>query len=136
VGALLASIVIDRLPRHVTFAACAILMAGLGIGFASAEAPEVAMGFGMAYMVLTVIYAMTLSIYGPEMFVTQVRAFAAGLGYAANRIGAALVPLALLPLLLETGPLVLFGFIAIVLVLSAILVMLFGPRDVSGRALH
>lgn len=136
VGAILASVVIDRFPRHLTFSVCGIGMAVLGIAFGLSESPAAAMLIGASYMIVLVIYSMTLSIYGPEMFITEVRGFAAGAGYSANRVGAAMVPLVLLPLLLATNPTVMFGLIAATLLLSVVLVLRFGPRGVAGHALR
>lgn len=135
-GALLASFVIDRLPRHVMFTICGIVMAILGLGFGLSSSPAAAMGIGMVYMIFIVLFTMTFNIYVSEMFVTEVRGVASGAAYAANRVGAMMVPLLLLPLLLETGATVMFSAIAATLLLSVSLVWLFGPRDLAGRALH
>jgi putative MFS transporter len=135
-GAVLASFMIDRLPRHVMFTGCAVIMAVLGLAFGLSTSPAAAMGFGMAYMVVIVLFTMTFNIYASEMFVTEVRGLASGAAFAANRVGAMLVPIALLPLLLETNATVMFGLIAATLIASALLVWFFGPRDLAGRALQ
>jgi hypothetical protein len=53
-----------------------------------------------------------------------------------NRVPASLVPLGLLPLLKTSGALVMFTVIAGVLVISALLVLAFGPRNVCRKAVE
>jgi putative MFS transporter len=136
VGAILASTVIDRFARHQVFIACAVVMAVLGLSFAVVNSPAALMAIGAAYMIVITIYSITLNIYAPEMFVTERRGFATGVGHAANRIGAAAVPILLLPLLMTFGAMALFLLIAATLLLSAALVFLVGPRDLAGHALN
>jgi putative MFS transporter len=128
-GAVAASWIVDRFPRHVLFIACATCLILLGLGFALVQAPAAAMGFGLCYMVVSVIFTLVLSIYGAEMFPTLRRGTAQGLGQATNRLGAAAVPLVLLPLLRATDPLTLFAVIGGTLVVSIVLVGRFGPRS-------
>jgi MFS transporter, putative metabolite:H+ symporter len=136
IGAILASTVVDRFARHQVFIACALAMAVLGLSFAVVNSPAALMAIGAAYMIVIVIYSITLNIYAPEMFVTERRGFASGIGHAANRIGAAAVPILLLPLLMTSGAMALFLLIAATLLLSAALVFLVGPRNLAGHALN
>jgi putative MFS transporter len=135
-GAIIASTVVDRFARHQMYIACAVAMAVLGLSFALVTSPAALMAIGGVYMILITIFSTTLNIYAPEMFVTERRGFATGVGHAANRLGAAAVPSLLLPLLLSAGALALFSLIAGTLLLSAALVFIVGPRNLAGHALH
>jgi MFS transporter, putative metabolite:H+ symporter len=135
-GAIIASTVVDRFARHQMYIACAVAMAVLGLSFALVTSPAALMAIGGVYMILITIFSTTLNIYAPEMFVTERRGFATGLGHAANRLGAAAVPSLLLPLLLSAGAIALFSLIAGTLLLSAALVFIAGPRNLAGHALQ
>lgn len=135
-GAIIASTVVDRFARHQMYIACAVAMAVLGLSFALVTSPAALMAIGAGYMILVTIFSTTLNIYAPEMFVTERRGFATGVGHAANRLGAAAVPSLLLPLLLSAGAIALFSLIAGTLLLSAALVFIAGPRNLAGHALQ
>jgi putative MFS transporter len=136
IGAVLASFVVDRISRPALFIGCSLVLAALGIAFALAHTSSVAIIAGLGFLLVGTVYAAVLSIYGPEMFPTSRRGVAAGSGYGANRVGAALVPFALLPLLFVAGPLNMFLLIAATLAVSAALVAVAGPRHTAGSELN
>jgi putative MFS transporter len=66
-------------------------------------------------------------MYGAELFPTVARARSIATAWAFNRIGAALAPLLLLPLLHSSGAVTMFGVIALTLLASMLLLGL-APR--------
>jgi putative MFS transporter len=135
IGALLASTVVDRVSRRTLFVVLSITVAILGLAFGWAPVPAVLIGSGLLLHVLMTVHATALHIYGAEMFPTRLRGRAAGGAYGANRGGAALAPLTLLPLLGVLGPSAMFGAIAAALVAAGLLALLFGPKISAARAL-
>jgi putative MFS transporter len=108
-------------------------MAAGGLAFAASRAPLWLMAAGIAFNLVGSIYIAALSIYGAELFPTALRATASSAAWAVNRVTSALVPLALLPLLKSAGALAMLGVIAAALCASAILVLAFGQRGLSGK---
>ena len=74
-----------------------------------------------------------LVLYAAELFTTDRRAQGTSWGWASTRVGSALVPLALLPLLKAQGSLAMFVVIAATLVAFVAVILLFGPRGNAGR---
>jgi putative MFS transporter len=132
-GVLLGMTFIDRVERRTTLALCAIVMAAAGLAFAASGAPLPLMAAGIAFNLVGSIYIAALSIYGAELFPTALRATASSAAWAVNRVTSALVPLALLPLLKSAGALAMLGVIAAALCASAMLVLAFGQRGLSGK---
>jgi putative MFS transporter len=135
-GSLTASLFVDRIARQRLYAGGCLAVGVLGMAFAEAKSVRAAMAVGGAFLFTLTIVVNTLSVYGPEMFGTARRGFATGLGYAAFRAVAALVPLLLLPLLLSHGAVPAFAVMAGAMVVSAALVLVFGPRGTAGRILE
>lgn len=133
IGVLLGTLFVDRLERRVTLVLCAIVMAALGVAFAGLDAPVLLMATGLGFTLVGSIYITTLNVYAAEVFPTAWRATVSSGAWGVNRIAAALVPLALLPLLKTSGAIAMFTVVAAVLVTSALLLVAFGPRQASGR---
>ena len=132
-GVLLASLLIDRVERRTALALCAGSMALLGMAFAASGTPLPLMVAGIAFNLVGAIYVGALSIYGAELFPTALRAAASSGAWAVNRVASALVPLVLVPLLKNSGALVMFAVVAAALVLSITLVLACGPRGLARR---
>ena len=130
-GALLAAFVVDRIERRMalTLVSAGLITAGLVI--AASTSFELLVGAIAAFSFLAAIYGPLLSIYAAEIFPTDIRASATATAWSMNRVGSAIAPLALLPTLQTAGPLMTFATIAVSLMLSLILIALFGPK---GRA--
>jgi MFS transporter, putative metabolite:H+ symporter len=133
VGALVASPVIDRVERRATLALCAGALAVVGLCFAGSAQPVPLMAAGCAFTLIGTVYAATLSVYGAELFPTELRASASSAAWAVGRVASTLVPLALLPLLDTGGATAMFGVIAAALIASAVLVLARGPRGLAGK---
>lgn len=132
-GALFASFVADRFERRTALTLCSIAMVGLGLTFAASETPLVLVATGTAMTLLGAIYGPLLSVYAAELFPTSVRASATATAWSANRLGSALAPLALLPLLHAGGPMAVLATVAATLVVNLVLILAFGPRGLAGR---
>lgn len=135
-GVLLAALLMDRIERWKALALCGVAMALTGLAFAASNVPLLLMTAGLVFQMLGSIYIVSVSVYTAEAFPTRIRAVVSSTAWAINRVVSALVPLALLPLLKSAGALTMFSVIAVALVLSAALVSIFGPRGITGRALH
>ena len=81
------------------------------------------------------IYGPLLSIYASKIFPTSIRACATATAWSANRVGSAVAPLALLPLLHSYGPLVVLAIIAATLIVNFALIQIFGPKGLAGKPL-
>lgn len=76
-----------------------------------------------------------LSIYASELFPTALRARSTATAWAANRLGSAIAPLVLLPLLGTYGVMLVLISIGATLAGNLALVLIFGPRGLAGRPL-
>jgi len=74
-----------------------------------------------------------LNVYGAELFPTRSRATWITGVWVFNRIGAAIAPMLLLPLLRSTGPIAMFAVMAATLLLSIGLLVL-APRGRQRRS--
>ncbi len=103
-----------------------------GIGFGIVTDPVLLMSTGLIFNLLVNLFTPVIVLYAAELFTTDRRAQGTSWGWASNRIGAALVPLALLPLLQHQGPLAMFAVIAGTLIAFIAVVVVFGPRGEGG----
>ncbi|MBI1172411.1 MFS transporter [bacterium] len=134
IGTLIGGFLVDRVERRSALVLLAIGMGVLGIVFALVDDPVSLMATGLLFNLLVNLFTPVIVLYAAEMFTTDRRAQGASWGWAANRFGSALVPLALLPLLHAQGPLAMFGVIAVTLLAFVAVVLAFGPRGGAGRA--
>jgi putative MFS transporter len=111
-GALLAATVIDRIDRKLALAACAVVMMVSGAGFLASDAPGWLMLTSIGFSLAGFLYVSTINLYGAELFPTETRAASISGSWALNRLGAAVAPLLLLPLLHSGGPSAMFVVIA------------------------
>lgn len=130
-GALLAAFVVDRIDRRMALTLVSAGLIATGLVIALNTSYELLVGAIAAFSFLAAIYGPVLSIYAAEIFPTGIRASATAIAWSMNRVGSAIAPLALLPTLQAAGPLTTFATIAITLLLSLLLIALFGPK---GRA--
>jgi putative MFS transporter len=135
VGMLLTATVVDRIERRLTLAACGLAMVAAGFGFVASNNPVFLVGAIAVFNLSALLYLQTLGIYGAENFSTQHRASAMSTAWALNRIGAALSPLLLVPMLREAGPVSMFAVIAATL-LTSVAVLAFAPAGRQQRAVR
>jgi MFS transporter, putative metabolite:H+ symporter len=126
-GTLMASLGVDRIGRRTALALCAGIMVASGIGFSASNAPLWLIVASVAFTITATLYVSTLNVYGAELFPTRSRASAIASAWALNRVGAAVAPLVLLPLLRNGGAMAMFAVIAATLIASIVLLAV-SPR--------
>lgn len=136
IGTILGGFVVDRLERRTALISLAALMGVVGIVFGIVTDPISLMSTGLIFNLLVNLFTPVVVLYAAELFATDRRAQGTSWGWASNRVGSALVPLALLPLLQAQGSLVMFVVIAGTLIGFIALVTIFGPRGEAGRAVN
>lgn len=129
-GVGIAAFVIDKVERRVAMAGCAVLMILSGFAFVADTVPIWLMVASVLFGAMSALYLPALTVYTAELFPTQTRATSVSAAWAFNRVGAALGPLVLLPLLASSGATVMFSVIAAAL-LATIALLAAAPR---GRA--
>ena len=127
IGTLLASTSVDRLERRQALALCALAMGVAGGCFVLADGAVALAATSIAFTMFSALYVPTLTMYGAELFPTEARARSVAVAWAFNRVGAAVAPLLLLPLLRASGPVTMYGVIAATL-LASVLVLALAPR--------
>ncbi len=127
IGTLMASLGIDRIGRRAALALCAAAMVASGIGFSASNAPLWLIVSSVAFTIAAALYVSTLNVYGAELFPTRTRASSIASAWAFNRVGAAVAPLVLLPLLRHGGAMAMFAVIAATLIASIVLLAV-SPR--------
>lgn len=120
-GTLLASSSVDRLERRLALSLCALAMAISGTVFVVSDDAAWLVVASAAFTMFSALYVPTLTMYGAELFPTVARARSLAAAWAFNRVGAAIAPLLLLPLLRGSGAVAMFGVIALTLLASLLL---------------
>jgi len=133
VGNLLVSTVIDRIGRRNAMVICSAGMLAAGMVFVASAAPFALIASSFAFTLLVSMQLSFLNLYLSELYPTESRARAVAGAWALNRVGAALSPLLLLPLLQGQGPYTMFAAIAATL-MAAILLLAFAPSGAPRRA--
>jgi putative MFS transporter len=132
-GNFVSSVSLDRIDRRHGLAACSVVLALSGAMFVSSDVSwrvlTAATVFGMA----TSIYLSTLNLYAAELFPTEGRSRRLASAWALNRIGAAVAPLLLVPLLHDQGAEAMFAVVACTIVAALGLTYL-SPRGRQRQA--
>ena len=132
IGTLAASFVVDRVERRLALGACAVGLFGAGLVFVSSDTPLWLILSSTFFGLVASLYVSALTLYAAEVFPTRVRATSLAGAWALNRVGAALAPLVLLPLLRGGGPMAMFTVIAASIVLT-LAVLALSPRGQQRR---
>ncbi|MEU6283478.1 MFS transporter [Streptomyces sp. NPDC047028] len=128
VGSALALPIVDRVERRtlVALSATAMLLAGLGFGYADSAALIVVCGF--AYTLFSNVFSSVSHVYLSEQYPTAIRATASGAAYSLSKLSAAALPFALIPVLDAHGAGALLAVIAAAMGLLAVTVLTLGER--------
>jgi putative MFS transporter len=135
VGPLIVASFVDRLPRKIVLQACMLLMLGGGLGFVLDVAPALLVCLAFLFTLATSVYLSASNIYLAELYPLRSRARALANLWACNRVGAAIAPLALVPLLSSYGPFAMFTVVATALVASFV-ILAFCPPGRGGQVLR
>jgi putative MFS transporter len=131
-GNVLVATVIDRLGRRTAMIACSLGMLVAGSVFFASGTAVLLIASGFAFTLLVSMQLSFLNIYVSELFPTATRGRAVAGAWAVNRVGAALGPLLLLPLLHGKGAYTMFAVIASSL-LAGVLLLVFAPSGEARR---
>lgn len=133
IGAVLAAAVADRIERRTALVVCAAGMMATCVGFWLSTLPIWLMLASIGFNLFVALYLPAISLYTAELFPTRIRASVTARAWSINRIAAWLGPMILLPLLQAEGSGAIFGIITGALVVSVLLILLFGPPGEAGR---
>ena len=134
-GAMLGSFVVDKVERRTALTVVTVLMLIAGAVFGATEDALVIYVSGTLFNLLGASYGPMLSIYASELFPTALRARSTATAWAANRLGSAIAPLVLLPLMGAYGVTLVLVSIGATLAVNLALVLIFGPRGLAGKPL-
>lgn len=132
-GTLACSAYIDRVPKRVALILCASFMAVSVIGFFASHDSVALVVSVMAFGICMALYLPTIAAYGAEMFPVRIRAAATSAGWASNRLGAALAPAVLLPLV-RGGRTELVETLLCLSLLATIVLLVVPPKRYPVRA--
>jgi putative MFS transporter len=136
VGTIVGGYFVDRVERRNALISNAVAMAAIGLAFGWANTPVWLITCGVVFNLLVSLFLPVLILYAAEMVPNTLRARTTSYAWTANRIGSALTPLVLLPVLHSSGPVAMFAVIAVTLILFIALVVVWGPLGKAGRRLN
>lgn len=134
IGNLAVAPFIDRIGRKVSLIICACAMAALGFAFAEATEFVPLVGIGIAFALLSAVYATVLAVYAAEIVPTELRASRTSIAWGMGRLVSVIVPIACFAIIRGAGVWGMFALIAAALMLSVILIAVAGPRGRSREA--
>lgn len=127
-GPALAAITSDRLERKWTIVAMALLMAGLGLGFAFWSLPLLIILSGALLTLCGNWFSALFHAYQAELFPTRLRATGVGFTYSWSRLSAALSSLLIGAVLSKAGVGAVFALLSAALCGVAGIIAFLGPR--------
>lgn len=125
VATFLSGLVVDRFRREIVLAGCALgMLIAMLLFFSVTAGPVMASGM-ILFGIGSALYMPTMVMFGSEAFTASVRGRAASIGWACNRLGAAISPILLIPLVHGGRE----GLIAVILCgTQSLIVLLLGWR--------
>jgi MFS transporter, putative metabolite:H+ symporter len=135
IGTFLAAFLVDGTSRRVSLLLTAALMASALIAFFVLDGRVMLAGAVITFAVGVAVYTPIMTMHGSELIPTAIRGSATGFAWAANRLSAALVPIAMIPLVGAYGSVMVAWVVACALLLSIILAAS-GPRGAAGAAVE
>lgn len=133
IGTLGAGFLVDRIERRSFLVASAMGMGVVGLLFGASELPLSLISSALVFNLVLSLFMPVLVLYAAESVSTGNRGKLTALAWTANRIGSAMVPIVLLPILNGFGPVTMFGIIAATLVAFIGILCAYGPRGAAGR---
>ena len=135
IGTFLAAFLVDRTSRRFSLLLTAALMASALIAFFTLDGRVMLAGAVITFAVGVAVYTPIMTMHGSELIPTATRGSTTGFAWAANRLSAALVPIAMIPLVGAHGSVMVESVVACALLLSMILAAS-GPRGAAGAAVE
>ncbi|TCL64698.1 MFS transporter [Rhizobium sp. BK251] len=127
-GTIIGSIMIDRYDRRATIVASATVMAIVSMLFAVAQSPFWLVASATVVVLASSLLLPVLLLYAAELFETERRASSVSWGWASSRVSSALMPIALVPILLSNGAIATFSITSAMLLVFVFILLVFGPR--------
>ncbi|WP_046469373.1 MFS transporter [Allosalinactinospora lopnorensis] len=134
-GALLATLIADRMERKTLIVVSALGIAVCGLVFGAATLTWLILVTGFTLTVFSNIFGTASHMYLAEVFPTRTRNVAIGFSYGTGRLAAAVLPFAGLAVLDAFGAMGVLTGSAILLLVCCANVLLLGPRT-TGRNLE
>jgi len=134
-GSLAAAAFLDRFERRLALIITSGGMLTFGLVFIASSSPFWLVASNLAFSTVGSVYISALNLYSAELFPTEERASRLASAWGMNRVGAALGPLLLLPLMRFAGPFAMFAVVASALLLS-IGLLIRAPTGRSQRAVE
>lgn len=131
-GNLLVATVIDSFGRRAAMVACSIGMMVAGTVFVASGTAVLLIASSFAFTLLVSMQLSFLNLYLSELFPTETRGRAVAGAWGFNRVGAALGPLLLLPVLHGKGAYTMFAVIVATL-LAGLVLLVFAPSGAARR---
>lgn len=133
-GALIAALISDRFERKYAITVVAMIVAACGLmyGLSFKMIPIIIFGFLVSMFIQT--FAPLLYAYTPECYPTLIRNSGSGIGYGVGRLANAVGPLIVAFLFTHHGYRSVFVYIAVMWLLVAAIIGIFGPKT-RGRSL-
>ena len=128
-GALLAWPISNWLGRRRGIAFVCVLIAVFGMLFGISSAPVMVVLLGFCVSALLMAFGAQMYLYSPEMFPTSLRNSGNGLTYGMGRLANVAGPLIIAAIFNAYNYQAVFIYIALCWLLSAVLVICFGPRQ-------
>jgi putative MFS transporter len=135
IGTFLAAFLVDRASRRVSLLLTSALMALALIAFFVFDGRMMLAVAVITFAIGVAVYTPVMTMHGSELIPTAIRGSATGFAWAANRLSAAFVPIAMIPLVGAHGPVTVVWVVACALLLSMILAAS-GPRGAAGAAVE
>ncbi|MFG6489269.1 MFS transporter [Roseateles sp. BYS78W] len=132
-GNIVGSMSLDRIDRRHGLAGCSVVMLLSGAVFVSSDITWQVVVAATVFGTVTSIYLSLMNLYAAELFPTEARSRLLASAWALNRVGAAVAPLLLVPLLRNHGPQQMFAVIAGTIV-AAIVVTCLSPAGRQRQA--
>jgi putative MFS transporter len=133
VGTLAGGFLIERAERRTFLVINAVGMAVAGILFGITSTPLWLVSAALAFNLIVALFLPVLVLYASESVPTENRAKLTSWAWTANRVGSALVPIALLPVLHSFGATAMFVVIAGTLAAFIAMLLVFGSKGSARR---
>lgn len=118
----------DKWERKWLLCVTAVLMAGVGIGYAYSDSAALIVILGFVYAFISEQFANAIHMYQAEIFPTAARATGAGSAYSLSRLSQAALPLVLLPVLHSSGAVAVFSIVGACMIILMLDIAILGPR--------